>query len=603
MSVKERILETLNNAKYLLEFNRLTRKFKGLKWAVAILAALQTTALLFLPLLGGRLLDDALIPRSREGLLLIGAGGALATALSILLGFPQSFLAMRLRLKAGMRIKKKVASRIEHLPLEAFLNRDSGDFLFRISNQLDFLCTLSVTWPEQLLTITCQLAIATGMFLFLSWQLFLVLLVAIAIDAAMIFLLSRRKRKLELESVTLNVRSFRYLGELLSRIGLVKAIREEHYAFHEYMRGLTNQARLLLKRWRVDTINNMAGNGLSLAIFGVITAAGSYQVVHGHMTAGQMAAFMAYVSTLRSSKNRIYALCWSLFLGATYAKQLNEALGSPDSGLNMTGSRVGMLTRESERQMAAPGKPAHTGIEVRGISFGYTEDKLVFSDASLTIPPMGITAVVGPSGSGKTTLLRLMLGLHKVQRGHICIGNADLTSLSSDWIRQNIAIVTQQPLVWNDTIENNLRFGKPVLSFGKISAAARITGLDSIIADLPKGLSTVIGENACRLSEGQKQRVMITRAILREPRILIMDEAMSSLDAASEQHILSELRKLEIETIVIISHRLSTIQSCDHIRLVNCCGQAAEGSLGSLLDREQAFKTLFSPQFLQRGPE
>jgi ATP-binding cassette subfamily B protein len=249
------------------------------------------------------------------------------------------------------------------------------------------------------------------------------------------------------------------------------------------------------------------------------------------------------------------------FLGVIY-REIKQALADME--------RLFALTEEHAEIGDRPGAPPLRieGGEVRfaGVDFAYESNRQILFDVSFTIPPGRTVAVVGPSGSGKSTLARLLFRFYDVTGGAIAIDGQDIRAVTQASVRAAIGIVPQDTVLFNDTIEYNIAYGKPDATPAEIVAAARLAQIHDFIESLPEGYRTQVGERGLKLSGGEKQRVAIARAVLKKPRILIFDEATSALDSKAEKAIQAELRQIARDhTTLTIAHRLSTIVDAGEI--------------------------------------
>ncbi len=250
---------------------------------------------------------------------------------------------------------------------------------------------------------------------------------------------------------------------------------------------------------------------------------------------------------------------------------------------------------EPERPVALPHPRGEVAFD--RVSFSYQGREQVFQDLSLHLPAGARVAVVGPSGSGKSTLVRLLFRFHDPGGGRVLIDGADLRDLSAATRRELLAIVPQEPVLFNDTIAANIRFGKPDATGAEIEAACRMANIHEFIASLPEGYETVVGERGVKLSGGEKQRVAIARAIVRDPKILVFDEATSNLDSHSERLIQESLDSLAAgRTTLVIAHRLSTIVDSDRIYVLSGGRIAESGTHDELLERGGLYARLWAIQ-------
>jgi ATP-binding cassette subfamily B protein len=263
------------------------------------------------------------------------------------------------------------------------------------------------------------------------------------------------------------------------------------------------------------------------------------------------------------------------------------------------------LLQQPARVTDAPGAGAvaasRPAVRFENVSFGYSDRRLILQDVSFEIPSGRKVAVVGPSGSGKSTLARLLFRFYDVGSGRITVDGVDVRQLTQASLRSAIGVVPQDTVLFNDTLEYNIAYGRPGASRAEVERAARLAHLDTFIAHLPDGYATKVGERGLKLSGGEKQRVAIARALLKDPRIMIFDEATSSLDSHAEQAILAALREVAADrTTLVIAHRLSTITDADLIVFLEQGRVVESGTHAQLLAANGAYARAWRLQ--QRDP-
>ena len=232
-----------------------------------------------------------------------------------------------------------------------------------------------------------------------------------------------------------------------------------------------------------------------------------------------------------------------------------------------------------------PAREGGAELELDNVSFRYGDGRDVLKGVSLSIKPGESIGIVGPSGSGKSTLLRLIMRVYDVTGGKITLDGFDVRKLKVASLRDAVAVVPQDTVLFNDTLDHNIRYGKPSASEDEVTMAAIRARLDKTIANMPAGRQTMVGERGVKLSGGEKQRVAIARAFLREPRMLVADEATSALDTATEQGILESLEEVALgRTAVFVAHRLSTVRSCDRIIVMEQGRIVEEGTHVELIE-------------------
>ena len=363
----------------------------------------------------------------------------------------------------------------------------------------------------------------------------------------------------------------------------VKYFGNEQYELQRYDESL--------KHWESEAVNSQTS--LSALNFGqsVIIAAGvtiimimaAQGVVEGSMTLGDLVLVNAFLLQLFIPLN---------FLGIVYS-QLKHAL----TDMHLMFDVLDKEPEITDRPDARPLDAANAEVRFEQVSFAYDARRPILHDISFTISPGEKVAIVGPSGAGKSTLARLLFRFYDISSGRILVNNQDISEVTQESLRQVIGIVPQDTVLFNDSLRYNIAYAKPGASFGEIEQAARVAHLTDFIAELPQGYDTVVGERGLKLSGGEKQRVAIARAVLKNPRILIFDEATSSLDSHSEQAILVALREAAAHhTSLVIAHRLSTIVDADNILVMDGGRIVEAGVHQALIARDGAYARLWAMQ-------
>jgi ATP-binding cassette subfamily B protein len=315
----------------------------------------------------------------------------------------------------------------------------------------------------------------------------------------------------------------------------------------------------------------------------VVMIAGSYFVLAGELTAGGFIGFLLLVTVFFRPVEKINSVIESYPKGIAGFRRFTELIDTqPDIEDAPDAIEVGHLKGE---------------IVYRDVSFGYSTDKQALSDIDLTIRAGETIAFVGPSGAGKTTICSLLPRFYEVSKGEISIDGIDIRRMTLSSLRRQIGIVQQDVFLFAGTIRENIAYGRLDASMAEIAEAARRARLDDMIASLPQGYDTIIGERGVKLSGGQKQRLAIARMFLKNPPILILDEATSALDTETERAIQQSLASLaEGRTTLIIAHRLATIRDADRIVVVDGSRVVEQGSHTELLQRRGHYRRLYDAQ-------
>jgi ABC-type transport system involved in Fe-S cluster assembly fused permease/ATPase subunit len=368
----------------------------------------------------------------------------------------------------------------------------------------------------------------------------------------------------------------------------VKYFNNEEYEASRYDESMQRWESAAVKSQTSLSLLNVGQSAIIAVAVTLIMWRAVLGVVTHSMTIGDLVLVNAFMIQLYIPLN---------FLGVIY-REIKQALADME--------RMFHLTEENAEVKDAPGaKPLQVSaaeVHFEGVDFAYEPSRQILFDVSFTIPAGRTVAVVGPSGSGKSTLARLLYRFYDVTDGRIAIDDQDLRAVQQTSLRAAIGIVPQDTVLFNDSIEYNIAYGRPGATHEEIVAAARLAQIHDFVASLPEGYRTPVGERGLKLSGGEKQRVAIARAILKNPRILIFDEATSALDSKSEQLIQAELEQISADrTTLTIAHRLSTIVGADQILVLERGRIVERGTHGELLARGSAYARMWALQQEERA--
>ncbi|HXA93909.1 MAG TPA: ABC transporter ATP-binding protein [Candidatus Dormibacteraeota bacterium] len=505
--------------------------------------------------------------------------------------FGQSYLMASVGERVIARIRRELYAHIHTMSLSFFASLHSAELMTRVVNDVNRLARLSST---VLVMVVRHVGTIVALLVVMFLREWVLALIAIAIFPAVGLTVRAIGRKL----YRINKRAQEKIAELnvmlqesFTGTKIVKAFGREGLEQERFNQVNDRMLALALKDHRVDEMAEPLMEILgALAVMGALWY-GGYRVISGALTPGDFFSFTAAVILLYGPVRQLSRTANTVQQSIASVERVFEILDTPPAIVNAPGAHV------------LPGFAESIVFEAAGFRYPEAED-WALRDISLTVRKGELVAFVGMSGAGKTTLMELLPRFHDVSTGRITIDGHDLRAVTVESLRALIGIVTQDTFLFQDSVEYNIAYGKPGATRAEIERAARLAQAHDFIAPLPAGYATPVGERGVKLSGGQAQRLAIARAFLKDPPILILDEATSDLDAESEflvQQALSELMKGR--TVLVIAHRLATVKHADRVVVIHG-GQIVEiGNHDQLMTREDGiYRRLATLQSLDALP-
>ncbi len=552
------------------------------KWLALVFAlSLAGTALsLFIPYLTKDLVDTALLGQDSAALTRIVALFAGITVVSFGLNVVAGLRYTRTSADILFDMRLALYRHLQRLSPRFYARTPIGDIMSRINNDIG---EIQRVVSESLLAWLGNIAYllgTVGILLWLDARLFVVSLIMLP---PCLWALVRYRRRLESITTELRERSAEIGSFLIETVLGLKltvasnAQRREQRRFREKNDGFI---RTLMS---MRLLTYLAGGLPGLILAGgvaIIFLYGGQRVISEAITMGTFIAFMAYQMRLLGPIQGLMGLYASLATARVSLGRVHVILDTPVS------------VREPERPKSAEGLGGELRLE--GVSFSFGRGDPVLDGVDLVVGEGEVVAVVGASGSGKSTIVDLLSRQLDPDRGRILLGGRDLRALRLRDVRARVVPVEQAPFLFNTTIAENIRYGRPGASGGEVEAAVRAVGLDAFLATLPDGLDTQVGEQGRELSVGQRQRVAVARAFLADPAVLVLDEPTSSLDPASERELMAGYQAvMRGRTTVLVSHRLALAQRADRVVVLERGRIVEEGTAAGLLEGRGAFARLF----------
>ena len=483
------------------------------------------------------------------------------------------------------RLRNDLYHRITILPVSFFGHNRRGDLISRMSNDLSDIEWNVVSVLQMLVKSPLNIIVFCATLLFVSWRLFVLFLLVFPLGLRVVSAIGKRLKRDSRQSRTLMGRMFALIDEALSSVRVVKAFGREEDLSARFSALNARYARTLVRMARRNELSSPFSEVLGTLALVIILIVGGSWVVGGHILPS---VFIFFVIIFARTIPPILALVNaynSLQKGSAAAARFAEVLDADEVIL--------------ERPDAVSLPPFSSAIELRDVCFHFGDGVPILSHIDLTIPHGSTVAIVGPSGAGKSTLVDLLPRFYDPTSGSITVDGLALPDLNINSLRSQFGLVSQNCILFNDTVAANIAFGAAGYSLDQIRAAARAAHADEFIDALPQGYDTTIGDRGFNLSGGQRQRISIARALLRDPSILILDEATSALDTESERLVQDALERLmKSRTTIAIAHRLSTIRNADEIYVLHE-GQIVErGTHGELIAQGGYYKRLNDMQAL-----
>ncbi|MHB1193447.1 MAG: ABC transporter ATP-binding protein [Longimicrobiales bacterium] len=521
---------------------------------------------------------DPLEAVARVALLILAA-----FALKNLLFFARSYLVARLEQGVSRDLRDRVYDHLVGLDLAFFGRVRMGQIVSRLTTEVELLRTLVTAELSRMVSAGFEFAVAVTAMVLISWKLtaaaFVVIPGAMVVWGPLVKVLRRRDRRVLDMGAEVNV----HIQETLSGIRLVKASGAEDRERRRFHRLTGDYFRHFLRAEVARSLAQPLTEMLAAVGTVVLLWYGAWLVVDGELTGAQFVGFLGLSLKLYAPVKNVAKFPATAQPGLVAAERVFEFLDAPAEIRDRPGARP------------FPGLEREIAFE--GVSFSYREGEPVLRDLSLVVPVGTVVALVGPSGAGKSTLLDLLGRFHEPGSGRITLDGVDIRDLRVADLRRQLGIVSQETVLFHDSVRANIAYARPDATEDDIVRAAQAAHAHDFIARLPAGYDTLVGERGTRLSGGERQRIAIARAILRDAPILVFDEATSSLDAESERLVQDAIgRLLEGRTVFVVAHRLSTVRRADQIVVLDKGRVVERGDHASLLASEGLYHRLHELQ-------
>ena len=536
-------------------------------------------------------LDEIFINKNETWLYLLPAALMAVSVLKGVCGYGQSYLMIFVGSRVVTDIRQQLFGHLMRLPIGFHLKNPSSRMLSRVINDVNWIQNAVSGVLKDLFQQSLTFLVLLGVILYQNWRLALFSILVIPLSAYPMVRFGNQLRKIATAGQERTADMSTALQETLTGVRIVKGFTREDAEGRRFAGFNEAYFRTNMKSTQVSSITSPVLEAVGiLGVAGIIWYGGS-QVIQGAMTPGTFFSFLTAVFLMYTPIKRLASANNTIQQALAAADRVFTVLDVPTEAARDTGTR-GL-------------DGVRSAIELHGVSFRYEGiEAWALTDMSLTVRPGEVLALVGSSGAGKTTLVNLIPRFHDPTAGAILIDGVDLREIRLSALRRQIGIVSQETLLFDDTVGHNIAYGKDEAAEEAITDAARAAFAHDFIMKLPNGYDTLIGENGVRLSGGERQRLAIARALLRNPPILILDEATSSLDTESERMVQMALANLmKGRTTFVIAHRLSTVQRADRIAVLAGGRLVEVGRHEELLAKVGVYHRLHQMQFQDHGSE
>lgn len=501
---------------------------------------------------------------------------------SSLFSFLMNFLMVNVTQKTVYSLRDEVNEKLEKLPLKYYDTNAHGDILSRVTNDIDTVANTLQQSVVQVITAVITIIGVIIMMFSISWIMTLVVLFTLPISMIFVRMITKRSQKYFKKQQKVLGELNGHVEEMITAHKVVKLFNYEKTSLNKFK---NSNDGLYDSGWKAQFVSGIIMptlNFVSNVGYVIVSVVGSVLVLGGNLSVGNVQAFIQYSQQF----NR------PIMQTANIANIIQAAIAAAERVFEVL-DEMEMVIENPDTLAIESGK-----VSFNNVDFGYEKDKKIIENLNVEVNPGETVAIVGPTGAGKTTLVNLLLRFYELDNGNIEIDGKDITDVARGSLRDNFGMVLQDTWLFNGSIKENIKYGRLDATDEEIYEAAKAARADHFIRTLPDGYDTVLNEEANNISQGQKQLLTIARAILKDPKVLILDEATSSVDTKTEVDIQRAMEELmKNRTNFVIAHRLSTIKGANNILVMNDGKIIEQGSHNELIEKQGFYADLYQSQF------
>ncbi len=541
------------------------------------------------PILVGKLVDEVIGGKEMTFLLWVVGGVLIAFLGKSLFETMQEYVQVKIGLDVITDMQIRAFRKLHRTPMSFFTTTPRGDMLYRLTHDVESIQNLNNTVvPRILQQVVGAIAAFTAVFV-LYWPAAIVMFVVFAIYILPSFKLGNTMRKMSAVQREMSADMYQHLQESIESIRLVRTYQTQDQEVETQQKKLSDWKAFSIRAALIGKVNWRLGNLFNIATPGVVMLIGGFAIWNNGITIGTLISCLSFIPIM-------FLPVRSLAENALTIQQAIPALNRIYEYFN--------LPEEHEENLPSFGT-VNGKIVLENIWFSYpSSDNEVLKGVSVSLDRGNHIGIVGTSGGGKSTLVQILLGLYEPSQGSVHIDGKNLFSYNRNSFRQQVGVVSQETFLLNSTIRQNLLYGKPSATTEELERAVEAAGLKELIESLDQKYETIVGERGLKLSGGQRQRVALARAILRQPSVLIFDEATSSLDGETEERVQAALEQIiPGRTTITIAHRLITVRNADMIILLDKGVVAEKGTHEELVAQKGQYYELYKAQYSELEKE